>query len=115
MQTTRIGDAAPYEAPKHHAMRALRLQGWDASPSENFWVGLSHFLPGGGAERDATPLEKVYVVVDGEVVVVTDEGETTLGPLDSCHLAAGEARAVENRTNLPASMLVVMPYPEGAR
>jgi uncharacterized cupin superfamily protein len=115
MQTTHIGAARPYDAPKHHDMRALRLQGWDASPAEAFWVGLSHFLPGGGAERDATPLEKVYVVVDGEVVIVTDDGETTLGPLDSCHLAAGEARSVENRTNLPASMLVVMPYPEGSR
>lgn len=47
--------------------------------------------------------------------MVTDEGEVTLGPLDSCRLAPSEARAVENRTNLPASMLVVMPYPDGAR
>jgi hypothetical protein len=47
--------------------------------------------------------------------VVTDDGEETLGPLDSCRLAPNEARAVENRTNLPASMLVVMPYPDGAR
>jgi quercetin dioxygenase-like cupin family protein len=96
-------------------MTALRLQGFDASPADAFWVGLSHFLPGGGAELDATPLEKVYVVVDGEVTVVTEAGERTLGPLDSCHLAAGEARAVENRTNRPASMLVVMPYPEATR
>jgi mannose-6-phosphate isomerase-like protein (cupin superfamily) len=93
----------------------LRLQGYDASDAEAFSVGLSHFLPGGGAEFDATPIEKVYVVVSGEVTVVTDEGEVTLRPLDSCRLAPGEARAVENRTNLPASMLVVMPYPDGAR
>jgi quercetin dioxygenase-like cupin family protein len=115
MQVTRIGDAAPYEAPKHFDMRGLRLQGWDASDAENFWVGLSHFLPGGGAESDATPLEKVYVVVSGAVTVTTDEGDTELGPLDSCHLAANERRSIVNNTNLPASMLVVMPYPEGAR
>jgi quercetin dioxygenase-like cupin family protein len=115
MQVTRIGDAAPYEAPKHFDMRGLRLQGWDASDSEHFWVGLSHFLPGGGAESDATPLEKVYVVVSGAVTVTTDEGDTELGPLDSCHLAANERRSIVNNTNLPASMLVVMPYPEGAR
>jgi len=29
-------------------------------------------------------------------------------------LAGGERRAIVNRTTLPASMLVIMPYPEGA-
>jgi quercetin dioxygenase-like cupin family protein len=115
MEVTRLGEAQQYEGPKHFDMTALRLQGFDASNTANFWVGLSHFLPGGGAEMDATPLEKVYVVVAGEITVLTQDGETTLEALDSCSLAAGEARAIENRTNLPASMLVVMPYPEGAR
>jgi mannose-6-phosphate isomerase-like protein (cupin superfamily) len=115
MQVTRIADARPYEAPKHHGGHMLRLQGHDASPAQSSWVGLSHFLPGGGAERDATPIEKVYVVLSGEVTVVTDDGEATLGPMDSCYLAPNEAREVVNRSNLPASMLVVMPYPEGTR
>jgi quercetin dioxygenase-like cupin family protein len=115
MKVTRIADARPYEAPKHFDMRGLRLQGAEASDNQGFWVGLSHFLPGGGAERDATPLEKVYVVIAGEVTVTTDAGDTVLEPLDSCRLAPGEARAIVNRTNAPASMLVVMPYPEGAR
>lgn len=113
MQVTRLEDASPYEAPKHFDTRGLRLQGWDASDAKGFWVGLSHFLPGGGCERDATPLEKVYVVTEGEVTVVTDEGEATLGPYDSCWLAPNESRSIENRTNRPASMLVVMPYPPG--
>lgn len=115
MEVSRLDDAKPYEAPKHFDMRGLRLQGFDASAAESFWVGLSHFLPGGGAEMDATPIEKVYVVVDGEVTVTTDDGATTLGPLDSCRLAPGEARSIVNRTNRPASMLVVMPYPDAAR
>jgi quercetin dioxygenase-like cupin family protein len=115
MQVVRLNDARPYEAPKHFDMRSLRLQGFDASGAEKFWVGLSHFLPGGGAERDATPLEKVYVVLEGEVTVITDADETVLRRLDSCHLAPDEARSIENRTNQPASMLVVMPYPDGAR
>jgi quercetin dioxygenase-like cupin family protein len=115
MQVNRLEETSPYEAPKHHGGHMLRLQGYDASPAENFWVGLSHFLPGGGAEYDASPIEKVYVVIDGEVTVTTDDAEVTIGPLDSCHLAAGEGRSVENRTNRTASMLVVMPYPEGSR
>ena len=114
MKVVRISDAQPYVAPKHFDMRSLRLQGAEASDAKSFWVGLSHFLPGGGAERDATPIEKVYVVIDGEVTVVTDTGEAALGPLDSCYLAPNEARAVVNRTNRPASMIVIMPYPPKA-
>lgn len=111
MDVTRLADANPYEAPKHFDMRGLRLQGFDASGTEAFWVGLSNFLPGGGAEMDATPLERVYVVVEGEVTVTTETDVTVLRRFDSCRLAAGEARSVENQTNLPALMLVVMPYP----
>lgn len=113
MKVNRISDVKPYDAKKHFDMKGLRLQGFDASPAANFWVGLSHFLPGGGAEMDGSPLEKVYVVVDGEVTVITDSGETKLGKLDSCWLAGGERRSIVNRSNLPASMLVIMPYPPG--
>lgn len=109
MQVTRIGDAGTYEAPGHFDVRTLRLQGAEATPVENFTVGLSVFLPAGGCEMSATPLEKVYVVLDGEVTIVTDSGEATLGPLDSIYLAPDEARAIENRTNAAARMLVVMP------
>lgn len=112
MHVTRLSDAKPYEAAKHFNMTGLRLQGHDVSPNENFWVGLSHFLPGGGAESSDSPIEKVYVVVSGEVTVITDTGETTLHALDSCRLAAGERREIINRSNLPASMLVIMPYPQ---
>lgn len=111
MKIVRLADARPYVAPKHYDMRSLRLQGFEASDAKAFWVGLSYFLPGGGAERDSNPMEKVYVVVSGEVTLITDSGEHTLTALDSCHLAPGEARAVENRTNSPATMLVLTTYP----
>ena len=109
MQVIGIEDAGTYAAPGHFDVRTLRLQGADATPVENFTVGLSVFLPAGGCEMSTTPLEKVYVVVEGEVTIVTDSGEATLGPLDSIYLAPNEARAIENRTNKAASMLVVMP------
>ncbi len=111
MQVSRLEHARLYEAPRHHDMRALRLQGWDATRTDAFWVGLSYFLPGGGADHDTAPTERVYVVVEGQVTVTTDQDEATLGPLDSIHLAPGEARSVENRTNRPAAMLVLMTYP----
>jgi quercetin dioxygenase-like cupin family protein len=109
MQVIGIEDAGTYQAPGHFDVRTLRLQGADATPVENFTVGLSVFLPAGGCEMSTTPLEKVYVVVEGEVTIVTESGEATLGPLDSVYLAPSEARAIENRTNKAATMLVVMP------
>ncbi|WP_245944980.1 cupin domain-containing protein [Pelagibacterium lacus] len=93
-------------------MCGLRLQGHEATNTDAFWVGLSHFLPGGGAEESSSPLERVYVVLSGEVCVTVDGKETLLKPMDSCHLAGGERRTIMNRGNLPASMLVIMPYPE---
>jgi quercetin dioxygenase-like cupin family protein len=111
MEVVRLESARPYFAPKHEDVRCLRLQGFEASGAASFSVGLSHFLPGGGAEMDATPVEKVYVVVAGELTVTTSDGSVTLGELDSCRLAPGEARSIANRTNRPASMLAIMPYP----
>jgi quercetin dioxygenase-like cupin family protein len=104
-----LTDASPYDVPKHHGMQALRLQGSGASDAEHVSVGLAHFLPDGAAERDASPFEKVDVVVAGELAVITDKAEATLGALDSCRIAPDEARWIENRTAKPASMLVVTP------
>jgi len=115
MQVTRLADAASYEAPKHFDMRGLRLQGHDATDTTTFWVGLSHFLPGGGAERSAAPVERVYVVLDGHITVTTDDESVVLGPHDSVAIAPGETRAVVNHTNLPASAIIIMAYPDGAR
>ena len=113
MQITRIKQAARCTAPKHFDMSALRLQGLDASPAKFAWVGLSHFLPGGGAEMDTGTTEKIYVVLAGEITIGLEGGRVErLGPLDSCHLAAGETRAVRNERNEVATMLVIVPGPD---
>lgn len=109
MNVTRLAKAPEYRPANHVDMRCLRLQGHEAGPSESLWLGLSHLLPGGFTTMDASPVEKHYVVLDGEVTVVTEEGETTLGAWDSCRLAPGEKRRLENRTNRPASILLAMP------
>jgi uncharacterized cupin superfamily protein len=112
MKVTRSSEAPPYPAAKHHDVDSVRLQGFDVSDISAFWVGLSHYAPGAFAERDAGGTEKVYVVLDGELAVVTDAGEAVLGPLDSCFIAPGEARAIENRSDATASMLVLAEYPK---
>jgi len=113
MQITRFTDAPRYDAPKHFDMRSLRLQGFDLTASKFAWVGLSHFLPQGGAEMDAGPLEKIYVVLAGEVTIeLGDRTVHVLKPLDSCHIPGGEARSIRNFGNDIATMLVVMPHPQ---
>jgi hypothetical protein len=57
-----LEEALPSAATGHHGISVLRLLGSDVSPIETFWVGISYFLAGGGAEHGATNLEKVYVV-----------------------------------------------------
>jgi mannose-6-phosphate isomerase-like protein (cupin superfamily) len=110
MNVTRLEKAPAYtpQAP-HIDMRCLRLQGHEAGPSDKLWLGLSHMLPGGHTSMDASGVEKHYVVLEGEVTVVTEDGEATLKAWDSCRLAPGEKRRLENRTNRPASILLAMP------
>lgn len=112
MQITRFDAAPRYDAPKHFDMRSLRLQGFEVSASKFAWLGLSHFLPEGGAEMDTGPLEKIYVVLAGEITVELGDGTRhVLKPMDSCHIPGGEARAIRNHGNSVATMLVVMPHP----
>lgn len=111
MLIKRIADAKPYQAPNHFDMRGLRLQGFEPDGPETFWVGLSHFLPGGGAGPDSSPLEKVYVVLTGHLTVSADTETTILGPLDSCTIGPNVERTITNNTNEIVTMIVVMPYP----
>ncbi len=108
MEITRLADALPYEAPKHHGIAALRLHGGGQTNTERVMVGLSHFLPGGGADESSSEIERIYVVLEGQITVTTDDGPVLLGPLDSCLIPPGETRTVQNTTNRPASMLVIM-------
>lgn len=109
MNLTRLAAARIYDPPNHVDMRCLRLQGHEAGPSNALWLGLSHLLPGGHTSLEASGVEKHYVVLDGAVTVITDNGAVTLGVWDSCRLAPGEMRRLENRTNRPASILLAMP------
>jgi quercetin dioxygenase-like cupin family protein len=115
MHLKRFADAKPYEAPNHRNVAGLRLQGFEPDGPKNQWVGLSQYLPGGGAGPDSTPFEKVYVVLDGEMTVIVDGKETVLGKYDSCVIPPNEVRTLENRRNDVCTMLVVIPYPPGVK
>jgi len=107
-----LDQVKPYEVAKHFKMIALRLHGKEESGSQNFWVGMSHFLPGGGAEWGASALEKIYFVLEGEVVVKSETKEFVLGPWESIYIGPNVKRDLINKTNKTATMLVIMPYPK---
>ena len=112
MKKVSLDDVKPYAAPGHFGMVAMRLSGKEETGAEKFWVGLSHFLPGGGAEYayEDSPTEKFYIVLDGEITIKTKKGEFTLGPMDGVYIAPNEGREIINETNMPVTMLVVINY-----
>lgn len=115
MLVKKFAEAEPYIAPNHRDVVGLRLQGFEEGGPTNQWVGLSQFLPGGGAGPDCTPFEKVYIVLEGEMTIIVDGQETVLGKYDSCTIPPNEVRVIENRANHMCAMMVVIPYPPEAK
>lgn len=114
MKLVKFADAKQYEAKGHFNTVSLRLQHKDTTGVKSFWVGLSHFLPGGGAEMSASNSERVYVMLKGKLSIITEDGrELELEPFDSVYIPPGEKRAIVNKTNMPATMLVIVSYSGG--
>src|SRR5882762_1134672 len=108
MQVKRFADAKPYVAPNHRDCRALRLFGAEAGGTQTLIVGLSHFLPGGGAGPAASPPAKVYFVLAGELTVIVDGKEEVLSPYDSCVIGPNEKREIINRGNDVCTIVVAV-------
>jgi hypothetical protein len=115
---TRFDLAPTYVAPNHFDMHCLRLQGHEAGPSQTLWMGVSQIAPGGHTSLDASPLEKHYVVLEGEVTLVSERDgvrtEAVLRCHDSACFAPGEKRQLVNQSPEPACILLAMPYPAKA-
>jgi quercetin dioxygenase-like cupin family protein len=113
MQVKRFSEAKSYDAPHHRNYTGLRLFGAEAGGSKNLIVGVTHYLPGGGAGPDASPPEKVYFVLTGELTVIVDGKETVLKRHDSCFIGPNESREIVNRGNEMCTILVaVAPVPK---
>lgn len=115
MHITRIADAPEYQAPNHWDMTCLRLQGREAGPAEQLWLGMSVIAPGGRTGLDASPMEKHYVVLEGELTLTsqidgTEPQHTVLQRFDSCRIAPGEKRQIVNHTQHTARLLIAMPF-----
>jgi mannose-6-phosphate isomerase-like protein (cupin superfamily) len=109
-----ISEVKPYDPPVHFGAISLRVQGAEESGLTKFWVGMTHFLPNGGAEWDyeKSPTEKVYFVLRGEITVKTKDKEVTVKENDSLYLAPFEGRSMINKSNIPCTLLVSISYPD---
>jgi len=110
-----LSELKAYAAPGHFGMTAMRIHGKEETGAEKFWMGVSTFLPGGGAEwgYEDNPLEKVYYMLEGEMTVTDKSGkEYVLRKDESITLLPNEGRGLVNKSNLPARMLVVINYPD---
>ncbi len=108
MKKIELKNVTPYAAPKHFNMVGLKLHEKESAGESKYWLGMSHFLPGGGAEYAEVPMELVYFVLEGEITVKTKSDKFVLRKWDSIHILPGDGREVINETNLPATMLVIM-------
>ncbi|MBH5397186.1 cupin domain-containing protein [Bradyrhizobium sp. CNPSo 4010] len=109
MHVVRFAEAPEYTAPGHHDMAMVRLQGREAGPSSDLWIGVSVLAPGGGTTLSSSAQEKMYVVLDGTLHIANGETEVSLGKWDSCRIAPGEDRRLTNKTNSPVTVLLAMP------
>jgi quercetin dioxygenase-like cupin family protein len=111
MLVKRFSDAKPYEAANHHACKTLRLFGAEAGGSQNLIVGVTHFLPGGGAGPDASVQERVYFILAGELTIIIDGNKHVLHQHDSCYIEPHEKREIINCGNEVATILVAVAPP----
>lgn len=110
-----LDELKAYEAPGHFNMTAMRIHGKEETGAQKFWIGRSTFLPGGGADwaYEDNPLEKVYYVLEGEMTVTDKDGEKyVIHANESISFPPNEGRGLMNETNEPATMLVIINYPD---
>ena len=108
MIVRKFSEAKAYEAPNHRAYKSFRVYGAEMGGSQALVFGISHFLPGGGAGPDASPPEKIYYVLSGELTLIAGGKENVLKANDSCFIGPNESREIVNRGNEVCTIAVAV-------
>ena len=112
MDVMLLAEAPHYTLPDHEDVVARRLQGGEATSLDFAMIGHSVLRPKGVVPLGAGPTGKVYVVTEGTLAIVQADGvRHVLKAGDSIFIPAGEARAVINESDTPATMIVITPPP----
>src|SRR5579884_2936485 len=108
MIVRKFSEAKPYEAANHRDYKSFRVFGAEMGGSQTLVFGISHFLPGGGAGPDASPPEKIYYVLAGELTVLAGGKETIARAGDSVYIGPNESREIINRSNEVCTIAVAV-------
>jgi quercetin dioxygenase-like cupin family protein len=94
MKLVKYGEGAEYQAPGHTGCRVMNklVAGKD---NKRLTIGMSHFLPGGGAEMSSAPLDRVYYVISGSIKLTGKTENYVLTAGDMILIGAGEERTFE--------------------
>ena len=111
MIVRKLSEAKPYEAPNHRKYESLRIFGAEMGGSQLIF-GISHFQPGGGAGPDASPPEKIYHILDGELTVIAGGKEQVAKKGDTVFIAPNEMREIVNRGSGVCTLLVAVAAPK---
>jgi mannose-6-phosphate isomerase-like protein (cupin superfamily) len=112
MIVRKFSEAKSYDAANHRDYKSFRVFGAEMGGSQNLVFGISHFLPGGGAGPDASPPEKVYYVIAGELTVIAGGKEAVMKPGDSCYIGPNEHREIVNRGHEVCTIAVAVAMPK---
>lgn len=105
-----------YTAPGHNDCVPTRLFDPQGGPNgiENgkMIMGITYFIPGGGCDFGANPLESIYYILTGEMTLKTETEETVLHAGDSFHCCGGVKKSVTNNGTEVCQMLVCLLPPQ---
>jgi len=105
---TKANEAVKYEAPGHFDVRTTRLHNPVDVNDGRIVMGLSHFLPGGGAAKNAIPVEFIYYIIEGEMTITLDDGAFVLKAGDSIHCGPMTTKEIKNTGIVTTKMLVIL-------
>ncbi len=106
-----------YTAPGHNECVPTRLfdpagDAANALEGSKMIMGITYFIPGGGCDYGANPLESIYYILDGEMTLKTEDGETVLEAGDCFHCVGGCPKSVTNTGTTVCRMLVCLLPPQ---
>lgn len=102
-----------YTAPGHNECVPTRLHDPADVDGGKLIMGITYFIPGGGTDFGANPLESIYYILEGEMTLKTETEETVLKAGDSYHCCGGAAKSVTNTGDTVCQMLVCLLPPQG--
>ena len=110
-------ESEKYTAPGHFDCLTTRLHNPADVNGGTIVNGLSHFLPGGGANVAPANFEMIYYIISGEMTVeMYDDNDVAtkyvLHAGDSVHFGKGTKRGCLNTGVETAQMLTVMIKPQ---